>query len=67
MNFFAKIKPFNNLNFKLAPTIPKCQRNDPNISQCIAKAIEELKPHFVTGDFGGGYIVPKLEPMSIKE
>ncbi|XP_070496902.1 protein takeout-like [Chironomus tepperi] len=32
----------------------------------MAKAIEVLKPHFASGDFGGGYHVPKLEPMFIK-
>jgi hypothetical protein len=50
-----------------APNFPICRRNDPNISHCIAKAIEILKPRLESGDFSGGYQVPKLEPMFIKE
>ncbi|XP_070495449.1 protein takeout-like [Chironomus tepperi] len=52
---------------KLPPTIPKCHRYDPNISNCIAKAIVDLKPQFKSGDFGGGYHVPKIEPLYIKD
>jgi hypothetical protein len=37
------------------------------MSQCIANAIELLKPQLASGDFRGGYLVPKLEPLFVKE
>jgi len=37
------------------------------MSQCIVNAIETLQPRFASGDLGGGWIVPKLEPFHIKE
>lgn len=50
----------------LAPTITSCKRNNPNVSQCIVNLMEKLQPSLATGDLGGGYIVPKLEPLFIK-
>ncbi|CAG9812007.1 unnamed protein product [Chironomus riparius] len=51
----------------LPPTVPRCRRDHPNMSQCIVNAIEVLQPRFASGDLGGGWIVPKLEPFHIKE
>lgn len=63
----GSLKSLKRFKISTAPKIPTCRRNDANISHCIARAIEFLKPSLETGDFGGGYLVPKLEPMFIKE
>ncbi|XP_070496842.1 protein takeout-like [Chironomus tepperi] len=51
----------------LPPSVPVCKRSNPNLSQCIASAIETLKPRLVSGDIGGGYSVPKIDPLFVNE
>lgn len=38
----------------------------PNWGQCIKTAIENAKPYLAKGDFGEGFVVPKMEPLYIK-
>jgi len=37
------------------------------MSECMAKAIEVLKPRLASGDLGGGYLVPQVEPLHFSE
>jgi Haemolymph juvenile hormone binding protein (JHBP) len=48
-----------------ASIIPTCPRNHPNIVQCITESVEKIRPNLQSGDFGGGFEVPALEPMFI--
>jgi hypothetical protein len=37
------------------------------MSECIVQAIKSIAPGFVTGDLGGGFRVPPLEPFHINQ
>jgi hypothetical protein len=50
-----------------APDVPVCHRSDPKISECIVRAVVSLIPRLATGDLGGGFNVPSLEPFYIRE
>ncbi|CAH1735549.1 unnamed protein product [Chironomus riparius] len=70
MNYFKVIIILYSIKISsgiLPPTIPVCRRNNPNMSQCIASAIEVLKPRLASGDVGGGYTVPKIDPLFVNE
>jgi hypothetical protein len=62
--FTSVLKP---LSLLPAPNIQTCRRNDPNISECIVRSVTALLPRLATGDFGGGFRVPPLEPFFLKE
>ncbi|CRL04043.1 CLUMA_CG017158, isoform A [Clunio marinus] len=49
----------------IAPGIQVCPRNLPNMADCIIKSIRKLQPSLVSGDLGGGFVVPPLEPFKI--
>ncbi|XP_073847088.1 protein takeout-like [Musca autumnalis] len=54
----------HNLNSQLfALSIVPCRRDDPDISNCIIKAFEDLRPRLATGELGEGYRSPPLEPL----
>ncbi|KAL7015275.1 hypothetical protein ACKWTF_016372 [Chironomus riparius] len=62
--FVIQIKSLEGL---LPPNIKTCRRNDPNISECIVRSVTALLPKLATGDLGGGFRVPALEPFVLKE
>lgn len=67
-NFLIKIQFLQHrINLILAPSIPRCRRDHPNMSECIVQVINVIAPNFVTGDLGGGFKVPSLEPFNIKQ
>ncbi|XP_073848316.1 protein takeout-like [Musca autumnalis] len=47
----------------LPPSIVPCHRDDPDINNCIIKAVEDLRPRLATGELGEGYRSPPLEPL----
>uniref|UniRef100_A0A1A9WN59 Protein takeout n=1 Tax=Glossina brevipalpis TaxID=37001 RepID=A0A1A9WN59_9MUSC len=50
---------------KLPSTITTCHRNDPDLENCIIKAVETVRPLLPHGDFGDGYRSPPLEPLNL--
>ncbi|KAG5666670.1 hypothetical protein PVAND_014685 [Polypedilum vanderplanki] len=56
----------NCANSALPSTIKVCHRNDPQISDCVIKAIQHLQPRLAIGDLGDGITIPKIEPFTIK-
>ncbi|XP_070496794.1 protein takeout-like [Chironomus tepperi] len=62
--FVIQIKGSDSL---LPPNIQTCHRNDPHISDCIVRSVTALLPRLATGDLGGGFKVPSLEPFVLKE
>ena len=54
-------------NFLAAPSFKICPRNSPNLANCIKSSIEILRPHLKTGDFGNGFKIDSLEPITIDD
>lgn len=52
--------------FTASSITPRCPVKSPNWGQCISTAIENAKPYLAKGDFGEGFVVPKMEPLYIK-
>lgn len=46
-----------------APSIVPCHRDNPDLDNCIIKAVENVRPLLATGDLGEGYRSPPLEPL----
>lgn len=46
-----------------APSIIPCHRDNPDLDNCIIKAVENVRPLLATGDLGEGYRSPPLEPL----
>ncbi|XP_070496206.1 uncharacterized protein [Chironomus tepperi] len=46
---------------------PVCIRDDPELSNCIVKAIKFLQPRLVTGDFGKEFWIPKIDPFKVPD
>ncbi|KAL7015289.1 hypothetical protein ACKWTF_016385 [Chironomus riparius] len=44
---------------------PVCLRDDPELSDCIVRAIKFLQPRLITGDFGNEFWIPKIDPFYI--
>ncbi|KAG7200231.1 hypothetical protein KM043_017708 [Ampulex compressa] len=42
-----------------------CNRNQPDIDECVISSIETLKPHLKTGE--PAYYIPSLEPLLLEE
>lgn len=53
-------------SFTASSITPRCPVKLPNWGDCIMTAIENTKPYLAKGDFGEGFIVPKMEPLYIK-
>jgi Haemolymph juvenile hormone binding protein (JHBP) len=51
----------------LAPSFKLCPRASPNLAQCVKESIEILRPRLKDGDFGGGFVISPLEPLSIDD
>lgn len=49
----------------LPSSIPRCPRTSPDPSKCIINAVETLRGNLASGDFGGGFKIPKLEPLQL--
>lgn len=49
----------------LADFLHVCKRDDPNINDCVKRAIEDLRPHFVNGE--PNYNIPSLEPLILSD
>uniref|UniRef100_A0A336M337 CSON008823 protein n=1 Tax=Culicoides sonorensis TaxID=179676 RepID=A0A336M337_CULSO len=45
---------------------PRCPVKSPDWAECIKTAIENTKPYLAKGNFGEGFLVPKMEPLFIK-
>ncbi|XP_061398089.1 protein takeout [Musca vetustissima] len=46
-----------------SPSIVPCHRDNPDLNNCIIKAVEDLRPLLATGELGEGYRSPPLEPL----
>lgn len=46
---------------------PSCPVKSNDWPACIKASIERARPFLAKGDFGEGFIVPKLEPLFIKK
>ncbi|KAI8116887.1 hypothetical protein FF38_06696 [Lucilia cuprina] len=48
---------------KLPSSIVPCHRDDPDLDNCIIKAVDNIRPLLAHGDLGDGYHSPPLEPL----
>lgn len=53
-------------SFTASSITPRCPVKSQKWGQCIINAIENTKPYLAKGDFGEGFVVPKMEPLYIK-
>ncbi|KAL7015288.1 hypothetical protein ACKWTF_016384 [Chironomus riparius] len=49
----------------LPSIFPVCFRDDPQLSNCIVRAVNVLKPRLATGDLGDGFRTIRLDPLYI--
>ncbi|KAL7015290.1 hypothetical protein ACKWTF_016386 [Chironomus riparius] len=64
--FYVNLILFIRLARAPLPSIfPVCFRDDPQLGECIVRAVKVLQPRLITGDLGEGYIIPKIDPFYI--
>ncbi|XP_055639717.1 uncharacterized protein LOC129777470 [Toxorhynchites rutilus septentrionalis] len=49
----------------IAPVLEVCNRNDPALAQCILGVVDKIRPNIASGDFGGNWTAPPLDPLRI--
>lgn len=51
--------------FILAPILKLCQKNDPNLTECLRKVVETIRPNLTAGI--PDLLIPPCEPLKIPE
>lgn len=54
---------FHYFTFELAPYLHICRKSDPNLTGCIRKSIDTLRPYLIRGI--PELDIPSLDPMDI--
>lgn len=44
-----------------------CPRASPNLAKCVMEAIELIRPSLKSGNFGNGFLINALEPLTIDD
>ena len=50
-----------------APNVQVCSRNDRNLASCIIRSVKFLQPALASGNLGGGFKIPPIEPFFLEK
>lgn len=51
----------------IASSVQVCSRNDRNLANCIIRSVKLLQPALASGNLGGGFQIPSIEPFYLEK
>jgi len=56
---------FNFCSSALPPQVKTCQRNSPNIVECLKNAVEAIRPNLKNGEIAPGFKIEGIDPLDV--